>query len=137
MTTAVSPTASAQVPAPLTPKRIAGPGLNVRDLESMRAWYQDKLGMRLVDTVKRDGKPFEYIVGYEGSGSILALLHAPERPAGPNLLGRLILIAPDAKGLADHLTGQGIAAREVIPNVAYFVEDPEGNPVEFYTPPPR
>jgi len=28
-----------------------------------------------------------------------------------------------------------VAVREVIPNTAYFVTDPEGNPVELYTPP--
>lgn len=137
MTAASVATAAAEIPTTLIPKRIAGPGINVRDLEGQRAWYQEKLGMKLVDTIMRDGKPYEYIVGYEGSGSILALLHSADRPAGPNHMSRLILIVPDAKGLADHLTGQGIAAREVIPGVAYFVEDPEGNPVELYAPPKR
>lgn len=137
MTTASIAAAAGEIPAALMPKRIAGPGINVHDLEGQRAWYQEKLGMKLVDTVKRDGKPYEYIVGYEGSGAILAILHSPDRPVGANQMSRLILLAPDAKGLADHLKGQGIAAREVIPGVAYFVEDPEGNPVELYTPPAR
>jgi catechol 2,3-dioxygenase-like lactoylglutathione lyase family enzyme len=127
--------ALAEIPATLRPKRIAGPGINVHDLEGQRAWYQDKLGMRVVDTVRRDGKPFEYIMGYEGSGAILALLHAPDRPAGANHMSRLILLVPDAKALADHLAAQGIAPREVLPNAAYFIDDPEGNPVELYTPP--
>jgi len=130
-------TAAAEIPAGLAPKRIAGPGINVRDLEGQRAWYQETLGMRLVDTVKRDGAPYEYIMGYEGSGSILALLHSPDRPAGANHMSRLILIAPDAKGLAAHLRSRGVEVREVIAGVAYFVDDPEGNPVELYTPPPR
>lgn len=137
MTVATTASAAAEVPAGLMPKRIAGQGINVSDLEGQRAWYQEKLGMKLVDTIMRDGKPHEYIVGYEGSGAILALLHSAERPAGPNHLSRLILIVPDAKGLAEHLKGQGIAPREVIPSVAYFVEDPEGNPVELYSPPKR
>jgi len=135
MTMSLAVTAKAEIPAALTPKRIAGPGINVHDLEGQRAWYQEKLGMRLVDTVRRDGKPFEYILGYEGSGTILALLHDPERPAGANHMSRLILLVPDAKALAEHLETQGVAAREVLPNAAYFIEDPEGNPVELYTPP--
>jgi len=132
-----SQAAPAAIPAALMPKAIAGPGWNVRDLEAQKAWYLDKLGMRLVNTYERDGKPFEYIVGYEGSGTILALLASPNRPAGPNLMSRLILQVPDARGLADHLKAQGVASREVIPGVAYFIQDPEGNPIELYTPPPR
>ena len=137
MSMTITAAAAAEIPAALLPKRIAGSGINVHDLEAQRAWYHETLGMRLVDTVRRDGKPFEYIMGYEGSGSILALLHSPERPAGDNAMSRLILLVPDAKGLADHLRGRGVTPREVIPNVAYFIEDPEGNPVELYTPPPR
>jgi len=30
---------------------------------------------------------------------------------------------------------KGVESREVIPNVAYFIRDPEGDPVELYTPP--
>jgi catechol 2,3-dioxygenase-like lactoylglutathione lyase family enzyme len=131
----LSTAAAAEVPAKLMPHGIAGSSFNVRDLEAQKAWYIDKLGMKLIDTIKRGDKPFEYLVGYGGSGPILALLSAPNRPEGPNTMGRLILDAPDAKGLADHLKAQGVAVREVIPNAAYFVTDPEGNPVELYTPP--
>lgn len=129
--------AQAAPPANLTPKGIAGSSFNVRDLEAQKAWYMDKLGMTLVDTIKRGDKPFEYLVGYGKGGPILALLSAPNRPEGPNAMGRLILDAPDAKGLADHLKAQGVAVREVIPNTAYFVTDPEGNPVELYTAPKK
>lgn len=129
--------AQAEVPAGLKPRAIGGPGLNVKDLEAQKAWYLDKLGMRVIDTIQRDGKPLEYIVGYDASGAILALLSSPTRPTGPNLMGRVILLVPDAKGLADHLKTQGVASREVIPNTAYFIQDPEGNPVELYTPPAR
>ena len=41
-------TASAQPPAGLAPAGILGSGWNVRDLEGMRAWYIDKLGMKQV-----------------------------------------------------------------------------------------
>jgi catechol 2,3-dioxygenase-like lactoylglutathione lyase family enzyme len=125
----------AEVPAPLMPHGIAGSSFNVRDLEAQKAWYTGMLGMKLVNTFSRDGKPFEYIVGYSGSGAVLALLSAPTRAVGPNTMGRLILDVPDAKGLADHLKAQGVAVREVIPGTAYFVTDPEGNPVELYKPP--
>jgi catechol 2,3-dioxygenase-like lactoylglutathione lyase family enzyme len=131
----ISTAAAAEIPANLMPRGIAGSSFNVRDLEAQKAWYTGVLGMKLVDTIRRDDKPFEYIVGYGGSGAILALLAAPNRPLGPNAMGRLILNVPDAKGLADHLKAQGVPTREVIPNTAYFLTDPEGNPVELYTPP--
>jgi catechol 2,3-dioxygenase-like lactoylglutathione lyase family enzyme len=127
--------ASAEVPAALMPHGIAGSSFNVRDLEAQKAWYTGMLGMKLVNTFSREGKPFEYIMGYGGPGAVLALLSAPTRAVGPNTMGRLILDAPDAKGLADHLKTQGVAVREVIPGTAYIVTDPEGNPVELYKPP--
>ena len=130
--------AAAEIPAGLKPNGIAGSSFNVRDLEGQKAWYIDKLGMKLVNTFSRDGKPFEYLVGYGGQGAaILALLSQPARAVAPNTMGRLILDVPNAKGLADHLKAQGVTVREVIPNTAYFVTDPEGNPVELYTPPAK
>ncbi|THD83303.1 MAG: VOC family protein [Phenylobacterium sp.] len=128
---------AAEIPAKLMPKAIAGSGFNVRDLEAQRAWYQEKLGMRLINTMSRQGKPFEYLMGYAPDGTIVALLASPNRPEGPNAMSRLILEVPDAKGLADFLGTQGVKTREVIPGTAYFLADPEGNPVELYTPPPR
>jgi catechol 2,3-dioxygenase-like lactoylglutathione lyase family enzyme len=127
------------VPANLKPTGIFGPGWNVKDLEAQKAWYMEKLGMRLVQTINRDGKPYEYIMGFDGGRGqpILALLASPNRPEGANHFSRIILNVPDAKGLADHLKSQGVASREVIPNVAYFIDDPEGNAVELFTPPAR
>jgi len=124
-------------PAALKPAGISGWGWNVMDLEAQRAWYIDKLGMQQVGVYKRDGKVFEYIMGYEAApgAAILALLASPQRKPGPSTAGRLILRVPDAKGLADHLAKQGVPVREVLPGAAYFITDPEGNPVELYTPP--
>ena len=107
------------------------------DLEAQRAWYVDKLGMKVLRTYERDGKTFEYILGYEGASAgsaILALLASPTRKPGPSTAGRIILRAPDAKALAEHLAKHGIQSRMVAPG-AYFLNDPEGNPVELYTPP--
>ncbi len=131
--------ASAEPPAGLTPSGIAGSGWSVRDLEVLKAWYTDKLGMKLLRTYQRDGKVYEYIMGYDGPPglAILALLAQPQRPAGPNPMSRLILKVPDAKALAAHLASVGVPSREGVPGVAYFIADPEGNPVELYTPPAK
>jgi catechol 2,3-dioxygenase-like lactoylglutathione lyase family enzyme len=128
--------AFAAPPAGLMPKAIEGPGWNVIDLDAQKAWYMDKLGMKALRSIDRNGKPFEWIMGYDGGGAILALLSSPNRPKGPNQMARLILDCPNAKALADNLKAQGVPVREVIPGAAYFITDPEGNPIELYTLPP-
>jgi catechol-2,3-dioxygenase len=125
-------------PAELRPAHIAGAGLNVMDLEAQKAWYMAKLGMTLTNTIKApDGSPREYIMGYgEGpTAAIVALLKSTQRQPGPNAMGRIILLTPDAKALADWLKTQGVESRQVIAGVAYFIADPEGNAIELYTPP--
>lgn len=127
---------SQPLPDALKPRAMAGFGWYVHDLEAQKDWYMRTLGMRLVRTVEKNGKPYEYILGYD-AGAMLALVPVANLPKGPNPRARLVLNVPDAKGLADHLKGQGIANRVVIENVAYFIADPEGNQVELYTPPAR
>ena len=124
-------------PANLMPRGISGSGWNVMNLDAERAWYEAKLGMKMVRSYDRQGKPFEYIMAFEGTpegGAILALLASPLRKPGPNTTGRLILRVPDSAALAAHLARQGVESRLVAPG-AYFLSDPEGNAIELYTPP--
>ena len=115
---------------------IAGAGLNVRDMEAEKTWYVDKLGMKVLQTLHRDGKPFEYVLGYQGlDGGVIALLGSTARPPGPNPWGRLILNVPDEKALGTALVAKGVPGREVLPGVAWFTADPEGNAVELFTTP--
>jgi catechol 2,3-dioxygenase-like lactoylglutathione lyase family enzyme len=130
--------ALAEPPANLKPGKVDGAGLNVMDLEAQKAWYTAMLGMKLINTLKgADGSPREYIMGYGGGpeAAVLALLKSPQRQPGANAMGGIILGVPDAKGLAEWLKTQGVEARTVIPNAAYFIADPEGNAIELYTPP--
>ena len=129
--------AVAAPPANLAPKTVSGWGWNVMDLDAQKAWYEAKLGMTLTRTYARDGKPYEYIMGFDGAAdgaAILALLASPQRKPGPSTAGRLILRVPDSKGLSEWLATQGVTSRMVAPG-AYFIADPEGNPIELYTPP--
>ncbi len=135
---AASGAALADPPAELRPAHVAGAGLNVMDLEGQKAWYMAKLGMTVTNTIKApDGSPREYVMGYgEGpTAAIVALLKSPQRQPGPNAMGRIILLAPNAKAMADWLKTQGVESRQVIANVAYFITDPEGNAIELYSPP--
>lgn len=129
--------AAAAPPAAIAPNVISGWGWNVMDLEAQKSWYEAKLGMKVLRTYDRDGKVFEYIMGFDNApagSAILALLAWPERKPGPSTAGRLILIVPDSKALSEWLTAQGVQTRMVVPG-AYFFTDPEGNPIELYTPP--
>ena len=130
--------AMAAPPATLAPRTVSGWGWNVMDLEAQKAWYEAKLGMKVARTYDRDGKVYEYIMGFEGSpdgAAILALLASSNRKPGPSTAGRLILRVPDSKAPSDWLGTQGVTSRMVAPG-AYFIADPEGNPIELYTPPP-
>lgn len=127
--------ASAQAAAVEPPRAISGPGLHVRDLEAAKVWYVEKLGMKVRQTIHRDGKPFVHILGYEGDTALLALHGSADRPEGLNRNGWVMLLVPDAKGLAQQMAGQGAPMREAVPNVSYVIQDPEGNSVEFVATP--
>jgi catechol-2,3-dioxygenase len=131
---AMAETQPAVLLSPVAPTSIVGSGLNVNDLEAQKAWYMAMLGMSVTATYRRGDAPFEYVMSLKGPGGVLALLKAP-RPPGQNGFGRVILASPDAKALAQDLAAHGVAMREVIPDVAYFITDPEGNAIELYTRP--
>jgi catechol 2,3-dioxygenase-like lactoylglutathione lyase family enzyme len=115
---------------------IAGAGLNVRDMEAEKTWYVEMMGMTVLQTLHRDGKTFEYVLGYQGlDGGVIALLGSTARQPGPNPWGRLILNVPDEKAMGTALAAKGVQGREVLPGVAWFVTDPEGNAIELFTAP--
>lgn len=125
--------AAEPLPAGLTPHRISGAGFTVTDLAAQRDWYVTHLGLHQVGAIGPKDKPFELVLSYDDAPShVILVLLKGSRPAGPNTFSRLILEAPDAVGLADRLKGEGAPVKEVIPKVAYFVTDPEGNTIELY-----
>lgn len=129
---------AAPVPPDLKPLRVAGSAFNVIDLEGQRDWYVAHLGMTVVRPYPATGKPTEYIMAMSKSPNepVLVLNKAfRPRPAGPNAFGRLILLAPNPKALAARLAGEGVPMREGLPDLAYFVTDPEGNTIELYRAP--
>jgi catechol 2,3-dioxygenase-like lactoylglutathione lyase family enzyme len=108
--------------------------LNCLDLERQRAWYERMFGMTVIQSFHRDGVLYEYLLSHPGgrAGAALALAKEP-RPPGYNNNGRLGFDVPDAQGLAEFLAAQGALLRVAIRGRVYFVIDPEGNPVEFFT----
>lgn len=120
-------------------KALLGAGLYVRDLEAARGWYESVLGLDLLRTIRKDGRDYEHVLGIKGSSTraILALVARPDREDAPNTSGRIIFEAVDARAMAAAMRERGLEVREAVPGRAYFLSDPEGNPIEFYTPPPK
>jgi catechol 2,3-dioxygenase-like lactoylglutathione lyase family enzyme len=136
--TAAAPTPMKGTPIPpaLAASKISGVGINVEDLDGMKAWYMTALGMKLVRSYERNGAAYEYILAMDDkgvNGAILALLKGARQP-GSTSYGRVILSVPDSEKLAAHFTSVGVSARKVADG-AYFIRDPEGNNIEIYTAP--
>lgn len=119
------PTTEAKVAA------IAGPGLHVRDIAAMQAWYEAKLGMKLIQGFDRDGAPLIRLMGVEGDEVILALYASGQRPEGINRYSWVMIRVADPKAFAERMVARGVTMREVIAGVSYFIEDPEGNSLEI------
>lgn len=121
------------IPANLKPNRISGPAINCADFEKQKEWYTTVLGMTVVQTLERNGKPFEYLLSTDkerGSNAILALLNGKREP-GATTYGRVIFGVADGEATAAHLRSHGVAVRKVAVG-AYFLNDPEGNLIELF-----
>ena len=100
----------------------------------MKDWYVGRFGMAVTAAYPQF---HEYVLGFGGGPDMahVTLQASETRPAGENRNSRLVLAVRDAKALAAWLGTQGVESREAVKDVAYFVRDPEGNPIELYTPP--
>jgi catechol 2,3-dioxygenase-like lactoylglutathione lyase family enzyme len=124
------------LPADLKPLHMAGAGLNVTDLPGMRAWYEKVLGMKYVQSFPATGEPREFVLSMnpaDPNATVLALLKGARQP-GATTYGRVIMAMPNSDKAAAFLLTHGISARKVSEG-AYFIQDPEGNNIELYTPP--
>lgn len=119
-------------PANLMPTAVGGAVVYVHNLEAQRQWYETMLGFRVRTVYARDNVPFEYIMGIGDSPAFMGLMVSSARPQGSNTNSRVVLPVPDPKGLAEHMSRQGVYVREAVPGSAYFILDPEGNQVELY-----
>lgn len=128
---------SAQI-APLgndmRPIRMSGMGLNVKDIERQKAFYTEVLGFKVIARVPaKDGTAKEYLLGLTGSLTsdtlVVLTAHAPD--AGSNSFGRIVLVVPDGRRMAERVVAGGGKTRGLVDgtNIAF---DPEGNMIELY-----
>ncbi|HEY8600712.1 MAG TPA: VOC family protein [Thermomicrobiales bacterium] len=115
--------------------------LNVRDRGAALAFYRDLLGLTVISPPDRPGPIFlQAGPAQVGIPQMIVLVPLPTGSAAftpPRTLHHLALtVAPeDFDRLQAHLQEQGFATRggqhPVIPSRTLYVDDPDGNEVEF------
>lgn len=121
-----------QIPRDLAPGRIQSAALTVSDLPAMQKWYETALGMVKV----RDVGANEIVLSMDPTNPNASnvVLQRGRREDGATSYGRLILNVKNAKATAEFLQSHGVTTYAVIPDQAYFLNDPEGNRIELYQP---
>ncbi len=110
--------------------------LNVLDIEKMRRFYGETLGLR----VMAGGGEGEVGLGAKEGEPLIRLFHTPGAPRAPRSAGlyHIALRVPDRLELARvllHLANQGVALQGVADHgvsEALYLADPEGNGLEIY-----
>lgn len=136
---ALSSAAAAQTAVPplgddIKPARMSGMGLNVKDLEKAKGFYSDVLGYKVAAKVPgKDGQLYEYLLSFSGNVGPDALLvltkKAPD--AGSTSFGRVILVVPNGRKLAERVVAAGGSAAKIADGTN-IVKDPDGNVIELY-----
>lgn len=136
MTTATTTTPAAST---ATTAYIGAVGIGVSDLARSADFYTRVLGMKVITTFKLDYMD-EIVVGFEGRGSALVLMHWTDgsvRNYANNPI-KIVLYVPDPTAAADAIRADGLEiVREPTPiaslggAVVGFARDPDGYLVEL------
>jgi len=118
------------IPANLKPDRIRSSVILVADLPGMTKWYETVWGF--VKTREVNASEYVFSLDPSNANATALILQKGVRQPGATTYGRLILNVANAKGVADFLQTHGVSTQQVIPNQAYFINDPEGNRIEIY-----
>ncbi len=122
------------------PIDISAVALAVRDLDRVARFYQDAIGLALIET-----GPDEAWLGVSGR-TLLRLLHRPDfLPVDPRAAGLfhtafLLPTRADLGRWLRHATGHHLAidgAADHLVSEAVYLADPEGNGIEVYADRPR
>ncbi len=118
------------IPANLKPPRLRSSAIVVADLAAEQKWYETVFGFVKV----RDVSANEIVESLEPNNpnATNLVLQKANRQPGATSYGRLIINVGNAKDIAAFLQTHGVTTRQVIPNQAYFLNDPEGNQIEIY-----
>jgi catechol 2,3-dioxygenase-like lactoylglutathione lyase family enzyme len=122
------------IPANLKPPRLRSAAIVVADLPAEQKWYETVFGFVKV----RDVSANEIVESLEPNNpdAVNLVLQKGVRQPGATSYGRLIINVNNAKDIAAFLQTHGVTTQAVIPNQAFFLNDPEGNRIELYQPTP-
>ena len=139
-------TATTTTPATTTPTAYIGAvGIGVSDLTRSADFYTRVLGMKVITTFKLDYMD-EIVVGFEGRGSALVLMHWTDGSARnyANNPIKIVLYVLDPTAAAEAIRADGLEiVREPTPiaslggAVVGFAKDPDGYLVELLQRPTR
>jgi catechol 2,3-dioxygenase-like lactoylglutathione lyase family enzyme len=133
--------ARAQTPAPgvaampeeVKPIRVAGLGIRVSDLERSRKFYTEVLGLKVDAKVPAQGEPDEYLLGMTGDvrADTLIVIRKGEIKPGATEFGRIIIVVPNARKMAERVAAAGYPPARVVDGTN-FVKDPDGYTIELF-----
>lgn len=113
--------------------------LKVKDLEQMTAFYQEVVGLTVLERNDQSA-----VLGIKGDGRALVELvqiqpDAPKRTTGLFHLALLLPTRADLGAYLQHMTGQKgrLGASDHGYSEALYFDDPEGNGIEIYADKPR
>lgn len=131
---AAAPPALPPLPEAAKPSRLAGTGLYVVDIEKVRAFYADVLGMKVVQRIPAQGPVREYILSFgdnTSDGPILVLTKTAKPVAKPADYGRIIFTVPDGAALARRAAAAGYPPARIAEGTN-IITDPEGHRIELF-----
>lgn len=121
------------------PIRMSGVGLTVSDLERSKAFYTDVLGFKVAARVPAQGPVVEYLLGLTGdlrTDGLVVLRQGKVEP-GATKFGRVVLVAPNGRALAERAAQAGYPPVKVVDGTN-IIRDPDGYTIELYQrPAPR
>lgn len=123
----------------IRPIRASGVGLNVSDLERSRQFYADVLGFKVAARVPAQGPAQEYLLGLTGDvrADTLVVLRQGKPAPGATSFGRVIVVAPSGRKLAERAAAAGYAPSKIVDGTN-LIRDPDGYMIELYQrPAPR
>jgi catechol 2,3-dioxygenase-like lactoylglutathione lyase family enzyme len=136
---ALSSAAMAQTAAPppmptdVKPIRVSGLGLRVSDLDRSMKFYTEVLGLKVDYKVESRGKVVEYLLGMTGDrqADALIVLSQGEVDPGARKFGRIVLVVPNGRKLAERVAAAGFPPAKIVDGTN-IVTDPDGYVIELY-----
>ncbi len=119
--------------AELKPTRMSGVGLVVSDLERSKRFYTEVLGFKVAARIPAAGSAKEYLLSLSGdvrTDTLIVLRQGTVQP-GAAAFGRVVLVAPSGRTLAERAAAAGYPPARIVDGTN-VIHDPDGYAIELY-----